>query len=426
MDDISTGILLGVLILLIVLSGFFSGSETGLMTLNRYRLKHRAESGNKGAQRVLKLLQRPDRLLGVILLGNNFVNILASAIATVIALRVWGEAGIAIATGLLTIVVLIFSEVTPKTLAALHPERLAYPASYVMGPLLKVLYPLVWIVNLIANGILRFLGVVTDSQTTHHLSRDELKTVVHEAGNQIPQRHRDMLIGALDLEHVTVDDIMIPRNEMFGIDIEEKWDRILRQIIHSPYTRLPVYRESVENTFGILHLKDIVHLLDKTEINREDLNALLREPYYTPEATPLNKVLRNFQQHKQRIGLVVDEYGDIQGMVTLEDLLEEIVGEFTTDPVDMAYRYVETKADGSYVVDGSANIRTLNRRFGWELPTEGPKTLNGVILEHMEDIPNQGTSMMVAGYPLEILQTSNNGVKTIKIEPNLRKTTKRT
>lgn len=421
MDALPLGFLFGLLAFLILLSGFFSSSETGLMTLNRYKLKHRADDGHRGAKRALELLKRPDRLIGVILLGNNFVNILASAIATVIGIRLWGEAGIAVATGLLTVVILVFSEVTPKTFAALHPERIAYPASYVMKPLLVLLYPLVWFVNVIANGLLRLVGVTQDHANMHHLSREELRSVVSESGELIPERHRNMLLGALDLEQVTVDHIMIPRNEVVGINIEDSWERIQRQITGSPFTRLPVYRDTVENTFGILHLRDVVHLLEKQQIDREHLTKVLREPYFTPEGTPLNKLLLNFQREKQRFGLVVDEYGDLQGLVTLEDLLEEVVGEFTTDPTDIVYRFAEAREDGSYVINGSANLRTLNRRFGWELPVDGPKTMNGLVLNHMETIPNTGTSFLIAGYPIEVLQTTKNSVKTVLIQPKLRK-----
>ncbi|MCP5142226.1 MAG: HlyC/CorC family transporter [Gammaproteobacteria bacterium] len=417
MDDLPLGLLFGSLIVLILLSGFFSGSETGLMTLNRYRMKHKAEAGHGGARRASELLARPDRLIGVILLGNNFVNILASAIATVLAIRLWGEAGIAIATGLLTVVILIFAEVTPKTFAALHPERIAYPASYVMKPLLTLLYPLVWVTNLLANGLLRLLGVSAEHGKREQLSREELRAVVNESSSLIPERHQNMLIGALDLEDVHVEDIMIPRNEIIGIDIEDSWERIHRQLITSPFTRLPVYRETIENTFGVLHLRDAVHLLDKPEVDREHLTGVLREPYFIPEATPLYTQLLNFQRFKQRIGLVVDEYGDIQGMVTLEDLLEEVVGEFTTDPTDSLYRFADPVGDGSYLVDGSANIRALNRMFGWELPTDGPRTINGLLLEHLETIPNPGTSLMIAGYPLEVRQTTSNTIKTVLIMP---------
>ncbi|MCB1735482.1 MAG: HlyC/CorC family transporter [Gammaproteobacteria bacterium] len=417
MDDIHIGLLVGALIVLILLSGFFSGSETGLMTLNRYRMKHKADAGHGGARRAQDLLKRPDRLIGVILLGNNFVNILASAIATVLAIRLWGEAGIAIATGLLTVVILIFSEVTPKTFAALHPERIAYPASYVMKPLLKLLYPLVWVTNLFANGLLRLLGVSPVHGQREQLSREELRAVVNESSSLIPERHQNMLLGALDLEEVKVEDIMIPRSEVMGIDIEDSWERILRQLTSSPFTRLPVYRDTIENTFGILHLRDAVHLLEKKKLDRDGLTEVLREPYFIPEATPLYTQLLNFQRFKQRTGLVVDEYGDIQGLVTLEDLLEEVVGEFTTDPTDNLYRFADPVGDGSYLVDGSANIRTLNRMFGWEFPTDGPRTLNGLILEHMETIPNPGTSLMIAGYPLEIRQTTSNTVKTVLIQP---------
>jgi Mg2+/Co2+ transporter CorB len=404
--------------LLIVLSGFFSSSETGLISLNRYRLRHLADEGHAGARRADRLLQRPDRLIGVILLGNNFVNILASSVATIIAMRLLGQAGIAVATGLLTLVILIFAEVTPKTLAALHPERIAFPASWVLGPLLRVLYPLVWVVNAISNNLLRLLGVSPESSGDQPLSREELRTVVNEAGAMIPQRHQRMLLSILDLEKVTVEDIMIPRNEMVGIDLEESWEAILERISRSHHTRLPVSEGGAENIIGILHLRNIAHRLAAGELDPESLRKLVRAPYFVPEATPLHTQLLNFQRERRRIGLVVDEYGDIRGLVTLEDILEEIVGEFTTDPGE-TMQEVHPQEDGSFLVEGSAYVRDLNRLMQWELPTDGPKTLNGLILEHMETIPEPGTSFRLAGYPVEIVHVGTSAVRTVKIMPDL-------
>ncbi len=420
MNDIPLGALFGTLVFLIVLSGFFSGSETGLMSLNRYRLRHLAKAKHAGALRASRLLERPERLIGLILLGNNFVNILASAIATIIGLRMLGETGIAIGTGLLTFVILIFAEVAPKTLAALHPERVAFPAAFVLTPLLRVLFPLVWIVNLLTSGLFRMLGVVETGGSSHALSTEELRTVVNEAGAMIPRRHQRMLTNILDLEKVTVEDIMVPRNEVVGIDLEDEWATIMEQLVNSQHTRLPVYRGDIDHVVGMLHLRDALRLFQRESFDREDLAEILGEPYFVPEGTGLNTQLLNFQRQRRRIGLVVDEYGDIQGLATLEDILEEIVGEFTTDPA-ASHRDIHLQEDGSYLVDGSVTVRELNRLLKLNLPPKGPKTLNGRVLEYLETIPEPGTSLLLSGYPLEIVQTTGNAVKTVKFNPSLRR-----
>lgn len=419
-DDIPTGLLVGTLVILIFLSAFFSGSETGLFSLNRYRLRHLVKKGgHPGARRAYDLLKRPDRLIGLILLGNNFVNILASSTATVLGLKLFGEAGIAIATGVLTFVILIFAEVAPKTVAALHPERIAFAAAFVLKPMLKVLYPLVWAVNTVANGLLRVFGISTADGPKLHLSSDELRTVVHEAGNMIPQRHQQMLLSILDLEKVTVEDIMIPRNEIFGIDLEDDWADIVQQISSSQHTRLPVFKGGIDNVLGIVHLRNVLAVHKHGELTREAFMKVIRDPYFIPEGTALNTQLLHFQQQRRRIALVVDEYGDIQGLVTLDDILEEIVGEFTTDPATLS-KDIHPQEDGTYLVEGSANIRDLNRLMQWNLPTDGPKTLNGMIIEYLETIPEAGTSLLLAGYPLEIVQTTASAVKTVRIDPNFR------
>ncbi len=416
MDDVPLGVLFGTLVVLILLSAFFSGSETGLMALNRYRLRHLVKAGHPGAIRASRLLERPDRLIGLILLGNNFVNILASSLATIIALRLMGEPGIAVAAGLLTLVVLIFSEVAPKTFAALHPERVSFPASFILYPMLRVLSPIVRVVNAVANALLRMLGVPLDEASVTHLNEEELRTVVMEAGAMIPRRHQKMLLSILDLERVTVEDIMVPRNEIVGVDLDDDWEVILEQLTASQYTRMPVYQESIDNVLGFLHVRRILPLVARNELTPDTLRAAVREPTFIPEGTPLNRQLLNFQRQKRRIGLVVDEYGDIQGLATLEDILEEIVGEFTTDP-SASIRDVVPQEDGSYLVDGSANIRELNRTMQWRLPTDGPKTLNGVILEYLEHIPEASTSLMLAGYPMEIVQAKDNAVRKVRIWP---------
>ncbi len=421
LEDISTGALVGVLVLLVVVSAFFSGSETGLISLNRYRLRHLSQEGNRGARRAQKLLDRPDRLIGLILLGNNFVNILASAIATIIGIRLFGaEAGVAIATMTLTVVILIFAEVTPKTLAALHPERLAFPAAIILTPLLRLFYPLVWVINGITATLLRIVGLSTEQDSSQALSREELRTVVSEAGAMIPQRHQKMLLSILDLEKVTVEDIMIPRNEIVGIDLEDDWDTILKQLTTTQHTRLPVFRGDIDNVEGFLHMRNFLSLHRDKAPQPEDLERVVRAPYFIPEATPLNSQLLNFQRERRRIGFVVDEYGDIQGLVTLDDILEEIVGEFTTDPSTMI-KEIHPQEDGTYLVDGSANIREVNRIMAWELPVDEAKTLNGMILEYLESIPEAGTSVLINGYPIEIVKTGRNTIKKVRIDPGFRK-----
>jgi len=385
-----------------------------MMALNRYRLKHLVKHKHRGATLASNLLKRPDRLIGLILIGNNFVNIAASSLATVIAIRLWGDAGVAIATGLLTLVILIFSEVTPKTLAALHPERIAFPAAFILRPLLFIFYPLVWLVNHIANLLLRLLGVRIDADTADNLTQDELRTIVHEAGALIPDRHQNMLLSILDLEKVTVEDIMIPRNEVTGIDLDDNMDEIIEQIRTSQHTRLPVYTSDINNICGILHLRNAARFLTENELTKAALVQTTREPYFIPESTPLNTQLLNFQSEKRRIGLVVNEYGDVQGVATLEDILEEIVGEFTTDAAANS-KDIHPQENGSYIIDGSANIRDLNKILGWNLPTEGPKTLNGLIMEFLESIPDASVAFKIGDFYIETLQTKDNIVKTARI-----------
>jgi magnesium and cobalt exporter, CNNM family len=418
LDDIHLGVLFLALLILILLSAFFSGSETGLMTLNRYKLRHLSDKGHPGAQRAARLLERPDRLIGLILLGNNFVNILASMLTTLIALRLWGESGIAIAAGILTLVILIFAEVMPKTLAALHPERIALPSAWIYIPLMKLLNPLVWLVNLIANAVLRLLGVPIEVQTSHALSTEELRTVVKEAGAMIPKRHQAMLLNLMDLEKVTVEDIMVPRHDVFGIDMDADWESIITQLSGSQYTRLPLYRENIDHVIGILHMRDVLPLLYRGELDRTALQRIAREPYFIPENTSLNRQLLNFQHNKRRIGFVVDEYGDMQGLIALEDILEEIVGEFTSDPAAQ-FDEILPQQDGTWLVDGSINIRTLNTALHMALPTDGPKTLNGLIIEYLEMIPDGGTTVLLDRHPVDILLIKENMVKTVRIHPAL-------
>ncbi len=418
MDNIPLSVLYGTLVGLIVMSAFFSSSETGLMMLNRYRLRHLVKSGHPGARRAAALLDKPDRLIGLILLFNNAVNLLASSLVTIIALRHGGDAALAVGTGLLILVILIFAEVTPKTLAARHPERIAFPAAWVYVPLLKIFYPLVWIVNVIANFFLRLLGVRAEQAASLALSREELRTVLDEAGNRIPERHQKMLISILDLEKVTVEDIMVPRNEISGIDLDDDWDSIRKQISESAYTKLLVYRSNLDNALGFIHLRQVIRLLSQNELDKSDFEKTISNIYYTPITTPLHTMMMNFQKNRKRIGLVVDEYGDIQGLITLEDILEEIVGEFTTDPSQFS-RDIYPQDDGSWLVDGSINLRMLNRLLAMRFPLDGPKTLNGLVLEYLEHIPEPGTSVLIANHPMEIIQTKEQSIKTVRISPRI-------
>ncbi|SQD78988.1 HlyC/CorC family transporter [Moritella yayanosii] len=420
MDDISTGTLFGLLTILILMSAYFSSSETGMMSLNRYRLKHLVKNNHTGAKRVEKLLNRPDRLIGLILIGNNLVNILASSIATIIGMRLFAEneaLGLAVSTGLLTIVILIFAEVTPKTLAALHPEKVAFPSSLLLRPMLTLFYPLVWLVNIISNGLLRLLRVNIHHNDNGALNSEELRTIVHEAGAMIPQRHQDMLISILDLEKVTVDDIMVPRNEIIAIDINDDWEILLRQLRNISHTRVLLYRDTIDDAVGFVHTRDALRLLLKEQLDKTTLLRAVKELYFIPEATPLNVQLLKFQRKKERIGLIVDEYGDIQGLVTLEDILEEIVGDFTTTMAPTVSEEIEPQSDGSYIIDGTANVRDINKEMNWHFPTKGPKTLNGLILEYLEEIPEANISLIIEGHPLEVLEIENNVIRRVRVQP---------
>ena len=418
MDDIPISTLFGVLFFLILVSAFFSAAEISLVTLNRYRLRHQAESGHRGARLAAKLLERPDRLIGVILLGSNSINALFSAITTVTVIQLWGEkeSAIGIATVIIALVVLILTDLAPKTFAALHPERIAYPSAYVLRPLLKLSYPLVWFINIIANGLLRLLGVKVRARAADKLSTEEFKTLVMEAGALMPESHQDMLLAILDLENITVEDVMVPRGEIEGIDLNADWDDILAQLSTSRYTRVPVYHGNLDKIAGIVHLRKVLHLMRNDNFDRAELMKILVEPYFVPEATPLSAQLLNFRSVKRRVALVVNEYGDIVGLVTLEEILEEIVGDFTS-PVPGVLDDVQTQGDGSFVVNGSAHIRDLNRRLDWKLPTSGPKTLNGLIIEYLEDIPEVGTTLILDGYLVEILRTRGTAVQTVCIRP---------
>jgi Mg2+/Co2+ transporter CorB len=393
-SDIPLPVLLGLLALCLALSAFFSGTETALMSFNRYQLRTMANGGHRGAILAERLLERPDRLIGLILLGNNLVNNFAAMLVTVIVLRLWGDEWIAVGAGVLTLVMLIFCEVGPKTYGALHPRLLATTSSFVYTGLQWLLRPLVHAISWVTNGALRLIGLTVDrgtQQTT--LSREELRTVVAEAG------------------------VMIPRQDIAGIDLEDDWERILEQLRQTPHTRLPVYRGGIEDMVGLLHMKRVAQELARGSLDRDRLEevARQREPYYVPESTPLTVQLANFQRDRRRMAFVVDEYGDVLGLVTLEDILEEIVGEFTSDPGTMTQRDVHRETSGALIVNAGASIRDLNRRLGWSLPTDGPKTLNGLLLERLENIPAAGTVLRMDGLQFEVLQIADNTVRTVRV-----------
>ena len=410
MNDISLSILFGVLAALLVISAFFAGSETALMTLNRYRLQHLVKKKHRGAVKTQALLKRPDRLIGIILLGSSFVNIMASSLATVIAIRVGGDDAIAPATALLTFVLLIFSEVTPKTLGALKPEKLAFLSAWIYVPLLKIFYPIVFVVNLISNLILRLFGINTKKGKTESIDKDELKSIVSDAEHLMPARYQNMLLSILDLESACVQDIMTQRKDILGIDLEDPLEKIIGQIRNSPHTRLPVYKKTIDRIIGFAHLRTMLGLLIKPDFDKHHITENLLKPFFIPAGTSIHRQMQSFKAEKLRIGLVVDEYGDVLGLLTLDDLLQEIVGELIAEEAPD----ITLQKDGAYLVNGSVTIRELNRITQWDLPTEGPKTLNGLIIEYLENIPKPGTSAKLHGHPLEIIECDESTIKLVK------------
>ena len=384
-----------------------------MISLNRYRLKTLSQSGDKRAQTALKLLEQPDRLLGTILLGNNLVNMAAASVSTVIALKLFGDAAIAIATFLITIVILVFAEVPPKTYAALNPEKIAFPTIYILNYLVKIFSPVVKLVNLAGNGLLKLLGVTLD-KTTEHLSPEELRTVVLESGNLIPKAHQEMLLRILELETITVEDVMVPRSQIEAIDLDDDWDDIVVQLSNSPHTRIPIYQGSLDNIIGLIHVRKLLHLIHTDKLDKESFMHVLRKPFFIPEGSKLSEQLLGLQSNRRQTGLVVDEYGDITGLITVEEILEEIVGEFT-ELVPGQDLEIHTDSDGHLIVAGNANIRELNRKMNWNLPTEGPKTLNGLILEIMEAIPATGTIFELCGLKMQALQTQDTAVTVVKV-----------
>lgn len=418
MDDVPLGTLFGVLIFLLLCSAFFSGTETALMCVNRYRLRHLATSGHRGARLAEKLLKRPDRLIGLILFCNNLVNNTCAALATVVALRLGGPAAVVFGTIIITVALLIFGEVTPKTLGATHPERVAFPGAYVYHAVLRFLPPLGWSVRIItwcSNALLRMVGVRPEEGGARHLTIEELRTILAESSAVLPRKRHEMLTRVLELGEITVEDIMVPRNEVIGIDLDGDWTKNVGIIRGSGHTRLPVYRGALDHVVGLLPVKRLLMLPASDRLTREGLEKLLDDPYFVPEGTPLNKQLVQFQRNRQRTGFVVDEYGEIQGIVTMEDLLREIVGEFTSEPAAGDSDIRRDDSGDGYIVNAATNVRILNRMMNWGLPTDGPKTLNGLIVEQLGRIPRQGTRLVLNDYAVEILQVRRHTVEKVRI-----------
>jgi Mg2+/Co2+ transporter CorB len=416
LNDAPLGLLFSILALLVILSAFFSSAETAMMSLNRHKLKHLQKNKIGGAIRAGKLLDRPDRLIGLILIGNNLVNIFASAVATVISIRLWGDAGVYIATGALTVVILVFAEVTPKTIAALHPERVAFPASVILLPLMTIMSPVVAMVNAVTNRLSRLLGFDPKKEAYEHVSADELRTIVTDAGKLIPARHRELLINIMDLVQVSVDDIMVPRNEVYGINLDNTDQEILLKIQSTAHTRLPVWRDDINNIIGVLHMRSISRVVNGVILDRVALEREMEKPYFVPESTPLHTQLINFQEMKKPLAVVVDEYGEVRGVVALGDILEEIVGDFTSNMAE-ATESILLERDGSYTIDGTENIRDINKTLGWSLPKDGPKTLSGLILEYLESFPAAPAGLTIGNYRLEILELEGNVVRSVRAQP---------
>jgi len=418
LEHVSTTTLIIILCVMVLVSAWFAGSETGMMTLNRYKLRHQVKNGNRAARRVEKLLRRPDRLLSLVLIGNNLVNILASALATIVGMRIHGDEGVAIATGILTFVVLVFAEVLPKTVAALYPERVAFPSSLLLVPLQYIMLPLVWLLNTITRLLMRMVGIRADGAINSALSKEELRTIVYESRSLMSRRNQDMLLSVLDLEKVSVDDIMVPRNEIVGINISDDWKSVVRQLSHSPHGRIVLFRDSLDDCVGMLRVREAWRMMtEKKEFTKETLLRAADEIYYIPEGTPLNTQLVKFQRNKKKAGLVVDEYGDIKGLVTIEDILEEIVGDFTTSMSPSLAEEVMPQNDGSVLIEGSANVREINKAFNWQLPEQEARTINGMLLEALEEIPAIATRVQISHYNIDILDVQDNMIKQVRITP---------
>jgi len=418
LEHVSTTTLIIILCVMVLVSAWFAGSETGMMTLNRYKLRHQVKNGSRAARRVEKLLRRPDRLLSLVLIGNNLVNILASALATIVGMRLHGDEGVAVATGILTFVVLVFAEVLPKTVAALYPERVAFPSSLLLVPLQYIMLPLVWLLNTITRLLMRMVGIRAEGAISSALSKEELRTIVYESRSLMSRRNQDMLLSVLDLEKVSVDDIMVPRNEIVGINISDDWKSVVRQLSHSPHGRIVLFRDSLDDCVGMLRVREAWRMMtEKKEFTKEMLLRAADEIYYIPEGTPLNTQLVKFQRNKKKTGLVVDEYGDIKGLVTIEDILEEIVGDFTTSMSPSLAEEVMPQNDGSVLIEGSASVREINKAFIWHLPEQEARTINGMLLEALEEIPAINTRIQIGHYNIDILDVQDNMIKQVRITP---------
>ena len=418
MNDIPIAILLAALFVLLALSAFFSASETSMMALNRYRLRHLASKGNRNAKRTAALLANTDKLLGVILLGNNLINAASATLVTIISIRLFGNSEwvLGLATLAVTFAILVFSEVTPKVIGASYPEKIALPASFILRPLLTLAYPVVWFVNLFVQLLLKIVRLKPNSESEHILGIEELKTLVNESGKLLPTTHKSILINLLDLENITVDDVMTPRNQIEAVSLDDDIANVTKQLISSHHTRLPIYHEHSNEIIGILHLRDITRDLLNQTINNDVILAKTKSPYFIPSGTLLFTQLRQFQTNQRKLGLIVDEYGELIGLLTLEDVLEEIIGELG-NAADQASPDYRVQTDGSWLIEGSSTIRHINRKLKLTLPDLGPKTLNGLILEHFEDIPEPGTTLKIANYPIEIIQIQERAVKTARIYP---------
>ncbi len=417
MDDIPLTTLGTALAILLVLSGFFSLAETSMMAANRVRLRHRAKRGSAGARRALALLGETDKLLGVILLGNNLINAAAATLTAVLAARLFGEGKIVLTLGTLavTFLILVFSEITPKVIGAAHADRLAIPAALLLAPLLRITYPVIWFVNLFVQALLKLLRIRPADEAGATLTQEEVRALVLE-GQYFRGKHRSLIANLFDLESVTVDDVMTPRNHIHSLNLAAKPALLRQQLTTSYHTRLPVCDDTLDNIAGILHLKQVLALLQTGEIDAANLRPLLRPAYFVPAGTPLLTQLSQFQADRQRLGLVVDEYGELLGLVTIEDIIEEIIGEFTTTAPGTGDAW-RREPGGGVLVDGMAPLRTLNRRLGTRFPLEGPKTLNGLIVEHLGDIPAAGLSFRLAGQLVEILQTQDRAIKVVRLLP---------
>ena len=412
MNEIPLWILLASIAFLVLMSAFFSGSETSMMAINRYRLKHLVKEKNKSAKRVSRLLEKTDRLLGVILIGNNFTHTLSTALATVVAIRIWSDNAVLAVTVFMTIIMIIFAEVMPKTIAALKPESIAFPSSYLLKPLSKILSPLITLVSFISNNVTKLMGIDLNNANKDELKPEELRTLLQTSG--VPKRQEEMLMGIFDMDNLSVNDVMIPKNEIIGIDLNDEIKDIVKQLQEIDFTYVPCYEDTIDNIQGFLSLNKKAEFLGSETKSIRSLKDELREPLFVPENTPLYKQLANFQSSGRRVGLIVDEYGDIEGIITLRSILEIIVGEITTESIERMD--IMPQADGSYLVDGSMMIREVNRRLEWELPTEGPKTLSGLILEEIQTIPDTNVGLCIENYRIETVLIKDNVIKLAKVE----------